>query len=268
MSSQQRNILILLAVLILGWSRPATARVWETADGKLFKAELVSYINGVVILRMEGGGKSLYSIKKISEADRAYVRETFPDGDRKKSSHQESAAVNGYSTSESLPGRGKVGAPTAKRQSAALPPASSGALNYKVGQSAPSVSGQYPNGAKTVSLEQLRGKVVVIDFWATWCGPCRVEMPRMIQLYEKYHDSGFEIIGVSLDKSWKPVTQYRKSQGMQWPIALDKFRYISKKWGIQSIPTLVLIDQNGVIVADNLRAGTLEPYLRKYLGIR
>jgi len=268
MSSQQRNILISLAVLILGWNLPATARVWETAEGKLFKAELVSYTNGVVILRMEGGRKSLYSIKKISEADRAYVREAFPDGDRKKSSRLEPAAVNGYGTSESLPGRSKVGVPAVKSQSDALPPANSGALNYKVGQSASSLSGQYPDGAKKVSLEQLRGKVVVIDFWATWCGPCRAEMPRMIQLYEKYHDSGFEIIGVSLDKSWTPVTRYRKSQGMQWPIALDKFRYISKKWGIQSIPTLVLIDQNGVIVADNLRAGTLEPYLRKYLGIR
>jgi len=259
---------MLLAVLILGWSLPASARVWETIDGKLFEAELVSYTNGMVILRMDGGGKSLYSIKKLSEADREYVREAYPDGDRKKSSHWATAPENGNSTAGTLRGRNKIGASSARKKSSALPPSNSGKLNYKVGQSAPNVSGQYPNSTETVSLEQLRGKVVVIDFWATWCGPCRVEMPRMVQLYEKYHNSGFEIIGVSLDKSWKPVTRYRKSQGMQWPIALDKYRVTTKKWGVPYIPTLVLIDQNGVIVADSLRAGTLEPYLRKYLGIR
>ena len=259
---------MLLAVLILGWSLPASARVWETIDGKLFEAELVSYTNGMVILRMDGGGKSLYSIKKLSEADREYVREAYPDGDRKKSSHWATAPENGNSTAGTLRGRNIIGASSARKQSSALPPSNSGKLNYKVGQSAPNVSGQYPNSTETVSLEQLRGKVVVIDFWATWCGPCRVEMPRMVQLYEKYHNSGFEIIGVSLDKSWKPVTRYRKSQGMQWPIALDKYRVTTKKWGVPYIPTLVLIDQNGVIVADSLRAGTLEPYLRKYLGIR
>jgi len=259
---------MLLAVLILGWSLPASARVWETIDGKLFEAELVSYTNGMVILRMDGGGKSLYSIKKLSEADREYVREAYPDGDRKKSSHWATAPENGNSTAGTLRGRNIIGASSARKKSSALPPSNSGKLNYKVGQSAPNVSGQYPNSTETVSLEQLRGKVVVIDFWATWCGPCRVEMPRMVQLYEKYHNSGFEIIGVSLDKSWKPVTRYRKSQGMQWPIALDKYRVTTKKWGVPYIPTLVLIDQNGVIVADSLRAGTLEPYLRKYLGIR
>lgn len=268
MNSQQRSILILLAVLFFGWSLPASARVWETIDGKLFEAELVSYTNGVVIVRTDGGGKSLYSIKKLSEADREYVREAFPDGDRKKSPRWETASVNGNSAAGTLPVRSKIGASSTRKQTSALPPSNSGRLNFKVGQLAPNISGQYPDGKKKVSLDQLRGKVVVIDFWATWCGPCRVEMPRMVQLYEKYHDRGFEIIGVSLDKSWKPVTKYRKYQDMQWPIALDKYRVITKKWGVPFIPTLVLIDQNGVIVADSLRAGTLEPYLRKYLGIR
>ena len=259
---------VLIGVFILGFGLSANARLWETSTGEHFEAELLEYRNGIVILRMADGGKSLYALEKISEADREYVRKAYPGGDKKKSPPRTTTPVDGNKPSGQLTSRSKAGGATVKNRPVVPATLDSGTLNYKVGQTAPNLSGQYPKSSRSVDLNELRGKVVVIDFWAAWCVPCRVEVPKMVELYSKYNNRGFEILGVSLDKSWAPVVKFRDAYGMQWPMALDKFRYITTKWGVKSIPTLVLIDQNGVIVANNLRAGTLEPYLRKYLGIR
>jgi peroxiredoxin len=92
-------------------------------------------------------------------------------------------------------------------------------------------------------------------------------MPQVVQIYNRYKNKGFEIIGVSLDKNYSALKKFKDQHGMTWPMAQDKFKYISKKWGVETIPTMVLIDQNGIIISDRLYSRNLESYIRKHLGL-
>lgn len=99
---------------------------------------------------------------------------------------------------------------------------------------------------KKTSLKDLRGKVVVLDFWATWCPPCKAEIPAMKVLYEKYKDKGLEIIGVSLDQKEAALTDYVKDKGVLWPQVFGKTsRALADEWGIEGIPAVFIIDRQG-----------------------
>ena len=107
------------------------------------------------------------------------------------------------------------------------------------------------DGAK-VDVARMRGKVVLIDFWATWCGPCVEEMPKVVTAYQKFHDQGFEIVGVSLDQSKDALLAFTKKSGMTWPQYFDGQGFdnaISKSFDIYSIPTMWLIDKKGMLVS-------------------
>jgi len=101
-----------------------------------------------------------------------------------------------------------------------------------------------------INLANLRGKVVLIDFWATWCGPCRAVMPDLVETYEQYHDKGFEIIGISLDKDKSQLEKYMQDIGITWPQYYDGLVWnnkIAKRFGVRGIPHIVLVDKNGAV---------------------
>ena len=115
---------------------------------------------------------------------------------------------------------------------------------------------------KPISVAALKGKVVLVDFWATWCGPCRGELPNVIATYQKHHANGFEIIGVSLDSDRDTLDTFLKqTDGMTWPQFFDGQGWHNKlavKYGVESIPFDVLVGPDGKIIGTSLRGEELE----------
>lgn len=136
------------------------------------------------------------------------------------------------------------------------------------GSPAPEISLAQPNG-ETLSLSDLKGQYVLIDFWASWCGPCRRENPNVKKVYEKYHDKGFEILGVSLDKNRNAWLAAIEQDGLTWPHISD-LKYWSSavvpEYNITGIPLTVLVDKEGNIVEKNLRGPALEKKLAEIFG--
>ncbi len=99
-----------------------------------------------------------------------------------------------------------------------------------------------------ITISALKGKVVLLDFWATWCGPCRESIPHLVEVYKNYHEKGFELIGMSIDKKTEveTVRKFVKSMGISYPIIMTSDDVI-RSYGVSSIPTSILIDKNGKI---------------------
>lgn len=138
-----------------------------------------------------------------------------------------------------------------------------------VGMEAPDIVMADTTGAMR-RLSDLRGRVVLIDFWASWCRPCRAENPNVVRLYRKYHDQGFEIFSVSLDNSadrWKAAIN---DDHLVWPNHVSDLRGWSsaagRLYGVSSIPATVLLDRDGKVLARNLRGPALENKLKEIFG--
>ena len=144
----------------------------------------------------------------------------------------------------------------------------------EIGQKAPSFSAPSTDG-KMIALNDIMGKVTIVDFWAAWCGPCRRENPNVVQVYEKYHDKGLEIISVSLDGNRRQ--QDPKAAWLQ-AIEDDKLNWhhvsnlnyfndpVAKAYNIKSIPATFILDEKGNILAKNLRGNNLENKIAELLN--
>ncbi|MCI0707518.1 MAG: TlpA family protein disulfide reductase [Ignavibacteriae bacterium] len=124
---------------------------------------------------------------------------------------------------------------------------------------------------KTVQLSKLKGKVVLVNFWATWCGPCKAEIPDFMEVYSSYKSKGFEIVGIALDEEgWEVVKPYSDKQKINYPIVLGDGPLAYKYGGIEAIPTSFLVDQDGYIVGKRiglLQKELLENSLKKLLAL-
>lgn len=121
---------------------------------------------------------------------------------------------------------------------------------------------------RDVDLSKMQGKVVLIDFWATWCGPCVAELPNVLKAYKDLHPKGFEIVGISLDSDKAKLESFVKERGMEWPQFFDGLGWkneISSKYGINSIPAMWLVNKKGMVVSTNARGG-LEEKVQKLLA--
>jgi thiol-disulfide isomerase/thioredoxin len=121
-----------------------------------------------------------------------------------------------------------------------------------------------------ISVGALKGKVVMVDFWATWCGPCRGELPNVIATYQKFHAQGFDIIGVNLDSDRDKLDAFLKKQaGMVWPQFFDGQGWSNKlavKYGVESIPFTILVGADGKIIGTDLRGEALGAAVARALG--
>jgi thiol-disulfide isomerase/thioredoxin len=136
------------------------------------------------------------------------------------------------------------------------------------GSIAPEISLADSTG-KIIKLSTLRGKVVLIDFWASWCGPCRKDNPHNVELYKKYNSKGFEIYGVSLDRDREKWLEAIKKDGLTWTHVSDLQYWKSegaKTYGINAIPATVLLDRDGKIIAKKLRGPSLDEKLKEIFG--
>ena len=119
-----------------------------------------------------------------------------------------------------------------------------------------------------LSVAKYKGKLVLVDFWATWCGPCVGELPSVIKAYNKHHADGFEIIGISLDMDEQKLKSFLKTKEIPWAQYFDGKGWQNKlaaKYGIQSVPATFLLDGDGKIIGQDLRGEALEEALAKAL---
>lgn len=137
------------------------------------------------------------------------------------------------------------------------------------GKMAPDFSEALPSG-EMLALSDLRGQVVLLDFWASWCGPCRRENPNVVALYEKYKDKGFTVMSVSLDKDKAKWLQAIENDNLTWPNHVSDLQFWQSKaarmYGVSGIPFTVLIDQEGKIIRTKLRGPQLEEELSRIYG--
>jgi thiol-disulfide isomerase/thioredoxin len=137
--------------------------------------------------------------------------------------------------------------------------------NVEVGQ-ALEIAGPLAGGGEFDLVKHFAGKVVLVDFWATWCGPCVAEMPNVLAVYEKYHDKGFEVVGVSLDNSADELAEFVEERKLPWPqihfpgeSEAGWKNPLVAQYAIRGIPCALLLDREGKVLAVGLRGAALEP---------
>jgi thiol-disulfide isomerase/thioredoxin len=140
--------------------------------------------------------------------------------------------------------------------------------NLAVGKTLPAFTLQGSTG-KAIKSSAIKGRVVLIDFWASWCMPCRAAIPHLKELYKKYHTSGFEILSVSIDQNSKAWKNAMLKEAMPWLQGIDQYgegkdaSVMMNALGIQSVPFAVLLDGEGKVVLINPEAAGIEDYLNK-----
>ena len=118
-------------------------------------------------------------------------------------------------------------------------------------------------------LQEQRGQVVLINFWATWCGPCRQEMPQLNKLYDKYHAAGFVLLGINIDDDTRRATDMAAKLGLKFPVLLDTDKAVSRLYDLGTMPTTVLIDRDGRVrhIHPGYLAGYEDMYDKEIRGL-
>lgn len=157
----------------------------------------------------------------------------------------------------------------AAQQAAAAAAAAEASKNVAIGVEAPEIVQKTPQGTD-LTLSSLKGKVVLIDFWASWCKPCRAENPNVVAAYNKYKSKGFTVLSVSLDKDRNAWMNAIAQDGLIWSNHVSDLQFwnnaAAKTYGVQSIPAAFLVDENGIIIGRDLRGAALEAKLKEVLG--
>jgi cytochrome c biogenesis protein CcmG/thiol:disulfide interchange protein DsbE len=132
------------------------------------------------------------------------------------------------------------------------PPAKPVVKEISVRQKAPEFALKDSNG-KTVHLSDYKGKVVLLDFWATWCGPCKIEIPWFMEFEQEYRSRGFEVLGVSMDDDgWKAITPYVTAKKMNYRVVLGDDKTADQYGGLEALPTTFVIDRDGRVAATHV----------------
>lgn len=116
---------------------------------------------------------------------------------------------------------------------------------------------------ENLRLSEYRGEVVMINFWATWCGPCRQEMPLLDELYSRYHKVGFSLLGVNIDDDSSKAMQMVEELGVSFPVLFDEQKQVSKLYEVEAMPVTVLVDREGTV--RHVHHGYKPGYEQKYL---
>ncbi|WP_337965950.1 TlpA disulfide reductase family protein [uncultured Flavobacterium sp.] len=138
-----------------------------------------------------------------------------------------------------------------------------------VGKKAPDFTSTNPEGKPVRFYENLKGGYTLVDFWASWCGPCRKENPNIVAAYKEFHDKGFNIIGISLDKKKENWIKGIQDDNLTWTHVSDLLFWnsaVAKLYGVRAIPGNYLVDSKGIIVAKNLHGEELQTTLKALLG--
>ena len=119
------------------------------------------------------------------------------------------------------------------------------AYSMNIGQTAPDFT--LPSNKLNTRLAELRGQVVMLNFWATWCNPCRIEIPHLQKIHNQYKDIGFTVLGVNIDKNKIKAANMARNLGAEFPILFDNAQKVSKLYSIKAMPMTILIDRDGKI---------------------